>query len=56
MFGGEECFNELDPSRNPVLSLDEDYSLKLQSDTLHNDSLYENNTDSTHNGGILYLA
>lgn len=51
MYESDECFNELDPSRNPVLSLDEDFSLKLQSDTLHNDSIYEN-TDSMQSGGI----
>ncbi|XP_076101307.1 uncharacterized protein LOC143071098 isoform X3 [Mytilus galloprovincialis] len=52
MLGGEACFNELDPSSNPVLFLDdEDYTLKLQSDTLHNESLFEILDTASNNGG-----
>lgn len=52
MLGGEACYNELDPSSNPVLFLeDEDYTLKLQSDTLHNESLFEILDTASNNGG-----
>ncbi|VDI59804.1 Hypothetical predicted protein [Mytilus galloprovincialis] len=52
MLGGEACFNELDPSSNPVLFLDdEDYTLKLQSDTLHNESLFDILDTASNNGG-----
>lgn len=51
MLGGEACFNELDPSRNPVLFLDEDYTLKLQSETLHNETLFEILDTASNNGG-----
>jgi hypothetical protein len=55
MLEGEACSNELDPSRNPVLSLDEDYTLKLHSDTLHNETLFGLPDTTEKTGGMAFF-
>lgn len=55
MLEGEACYNELDPSRNPVLSLDEDYTLKLHSDTLHNETLFCVPDTTEKTGGMAFF-